>query len=350
MGNSGSASSDPKVQSLIDMGFTKDNAKAALERASGDVEQAAMMLLSAGGGVPVPVPARQQPQAVVENRSRQYPLGQGGGGGAALARQQAQQREDQELADALAASAAMSGGGAAQSPYPQAGVVTGIAVPAPPAAGGGVNAFNDAQLAAALAASATDSGRPSQPPPAAPISTAPFGSRGGAVPGVAIPAPSPTPSTAAAHSSRTMSYEEQMKMVMAESRKTALYDFERRAESLKVPSEPEDGAAGSSWLFFRIGDATVKRRFWSDNSITNVSHYVQCHTAVFEEFGADPIQLVNMTTYPPEILDLERDGPRTLQACELWPSGRIAIQAKGDELMSTRHFLLPPTTPIRDAS
>ena len=120
-------------------------------------------------------------------------------------------------------------------------------------------------------------------------------------------------------------------MVMKESKKTALYDFERRAERLKVPSEPENGAAGSAHLFFRIGETTVKRRFWSDNSLNNVFDFVQCHSLVFDEFGAENLQLVNMSAYPAEVLDLATDGPRTLQACELWPSGQLSIQRQGDD-------------------
>lgn len=105
-----------------------------------------------------------------------------------------------------------------------------------------------------------------------------------------------------------------------------------------MPSEPADGEAGSAWIFLRIGEDTIKRRFWSDNSLNNVSHFVQSNPATFEVFAADEVpeaadcssravaastyhpalnmqvQLVNMTTYPPSILDLEMDGSRTLQA------------------------------------
>jgi len=191
-------------------------------------------------------------------------------------------------------------------PFGGASVVTGVPVgPSSGSGGGSVNAFNDAQLQKAIEES----------------------QRGSKKVHVAAPAPA-KPKVPV---KREPTYEEQLAMVMAESKKTALYDFERRAERLKVPSEPEEGAAGSAHMFFRIGEHTIKRRFWSDNSLNNVYDFIQCHTLVFETFGADNLQLVNMTTYPASILDLTMDGPRTLQACELWPSGQLSIQRQGDD-------------------
>ena len=251
------------------------------------------------------------------------------GRGAALAQQQAIAREQRELEAALAASARESGAHGAETVVPgrvaasvpfgglAQQVVTGVAVPASSSgrSGGGVDAFNEEQMRRALEES----------------------SRAAAVAPAPIPAAAPSSARAGG-----MSYNEQMKKVMAESKKTALLDFERRAQELKVPSEPEDGAAGSAWIFFRIGDVTVKRRFWSDNSINNMLHFLQCHPQVFEVFGADDIQVVNMTCYPPSIIDLAMDGPRTLQACELWPSGQIAIQRQGED---PQHALPPAPDP-----
>jgi len=127
-----------------------------------------------------------------------------------------------------------------------------------------------------------------------------------------------------------MSFDEQIAHAMAASRQTAVADFERRAASLRVPSEPEEGASGSVWLFLRLGEKTIKRRFWCDNSLNDVKNYVMCQREAFEAFGADPVQLVNTTTYPASLIG-ESDFERTIQALDMWPSGRIAVQALGDD-------------------
>ena len=291
---------------------------------AGNVEQAAMHLLQLGGSdLQAPHGPAHQP--------RQQVTGDGGD-----LSQQARLREQRELEAALAASAreasagpraAVVQGRLASAPFGQGrtsqGVVQGFAVHGGSSGGRStsVSAYNDEQMRRAMAESqvmAAASG-----PPLAPA----FGQ----VPNRIEPqnvAPVPRPTAAVTGG---MSYDEQMRKVMAESKKTALLDFERRAQELKVPSEPEDGAAGSAWLFFRIGDATIKRRFWSDNSIKNVLHFLQCHPLVFEQFEADDIQMVNMTCYPPTVVDIATDGSRTIQFMELWPSGQIAIQRLGDD-------------------
>jgi len=292
-----------------------------------------MVLLQLG---PEARPAAQQPQ---RSGGPAAPPSRG----AALAAQQAREREERELDLAIAASARESAprgappivpGRVVGTSVPFGGgqpVVTGVVVPSTSGGRGGsignVNAYNDEQMRRAIAESQA-AARP------APTTSVPFGGGGQpAAAGVVAASASTATSTAAPQrAARTgMSYEEQMEKVMAESRQTALLDFERRAQQLKVPSEPEDGSAGSAWIFFRIGDSTVKRRFWSDNSINNVLHFLQCHPLVFEEFGAEDIQVVNMTSYPPSVIDIAMDGPRTLQACELWPSGQIAIQRQGED-------------------
>jgi len=212
---------------------------------------------------------------------------------------------------------------------------------------GGVDAFNDTQMARAIAESqrAAQSSQhqthPQQIRPPQASGEESFEEQMRRAIEESQRAQPAQPVTAAPHppAPRAVdSFDEQMRRAMEESQKTTLNDFERRAQTLKVPSEPADGEAGSAWLFFRIGEVTIKRRFWSDNSMNDVYNYLQCSRATFEAFGADEVQVVNMTTYPPSIIDFKRDGGRTLQAHELWPSGRLAVQSQGDDPESA----LPP--------
>lgn len=277
------------------MGFEKAKAKQALERSKGDLSVATAILLGDSSAAAAAVPAH-----------------------ISRTRQAMQQSQESELQAAMRASLAqptvVSG-----VPIPQ-GLVTGNVVAAQPltgssrsggggdsGGGGGVAAYNDRALQQAIAASESISGA-RDPLVPKPIATA------------------------------SSDYEEQLQQAMKDSEMTASADFDRRAVSLRVPTEPEDGASGSTWIFVRIGEETIKRRFWSDNSLNDVFNFVLASPSTFREHALAEIQIVNTTTYPPSVLDIPQDGSRTLQSLELWPSGRLCVQVRG----SNPDLALPP--------
>jgi len=103
----------------------------------------------------------------------------------------------------------------------------------------------------------------------------------------------------------------------------------RRAAFLaKVPSEPKPGDdRESSACVITIcvgGDATsrVTRRFDSDNTLTDLVHFVKSLPRT-PEGGA--LTIKNTTTRPVRVLDPTTQGGMSLYALDLWPRGQVMV-------------------------
>lgn len=103
----------------------------------------------------------------------------------------------------------------------------------------------------------------------------------------------------------------------------------QRALSLaKVPVEPsvENGGSSTSTcvLTFAVDGKTVARRkFESDNTLSDVVNYIKSLPAVPIKA---PLKVENVTTYPRRTLNPETQGMASLYALDLWPISTVAVE------------------------
>jgi len=95
----------------------------------------------------------------------------------------------------------------------------------------------------------------------------------------------------------------------------------------KVPEEPKEGEAGSTWICIHVGaKEKVWRRFESCNTAADVLNFVRSLPAVNPDAA---LELKNVTTAPAASLSAPGVAGYTLQRLDLWPSGHIeAIEVR----------------------
>lgn len=124
--------------------------------------------------------------------------------------------------------------------------------------------------------------------------------------------------------------------VMAESKASAsAEEMERRNElRKKVPMEPEEGAAGTTRITVFIGDAVLKRRFTSDDTLNQVVNWIGASYSSYMPLKltqSKSCELVDVTLFPHKTVNVKDDGNRTLQALGFWPGAELRVKVRDME-------------------
>ena len=132
-----------------------------------------------------------------------------------------------------------------------------------------------------------------------------------------------------------VSSKESLEIARAMGASAVAYDEEeerrRRAFASRVPTEPPEGAAGSSKICVHVGGAANWRRFESCNTLEDLLNYVRSLQ------GTPPVQTVaqlrvaDVTTRPSKAFDVSTQLGLTLQSLGLWPTGHIRCRVNGSD-------------------
>merc|ERR550514_859026 len=105
----------------------------------------------------------------------------------------------------------------------------------------------------------------------------------------------------------------------------------RAVHAAKVPAEPgylEAGRASSACVVsITIGGEQYTRRFDSDSTLATLVHFIRSLPALADPDGA--LALSNVTTRPARVLDALKEGEASLYSLDLWPRGKVLVQAVG---------------------
>jgi len=111
-------------------------------------------------------------------------------------------------------------------------------------------------------------------------------------------------------------------------------EIARRAElKRQLPAEPDEGTAGTTRINVTFGGgryAAARRKFAADDTLGDVVRWLgSAHsTAVVDALQSGAMVLRNETMLDAVVLDVARDGDRTLQALGLWPGAEMAVRRR----------------------
>ena len=94
----------------------------------------------------------------------------------------------------------------------------------------------------------------------------------------------------------------------------------------KLPTEPTMGGA---WIFvsFEGTSQKIQRKFDSDDTLEDVLNWIAGNgTEILEKLKSSEWELVDIHRTPSAPLDIEQYAPKTLQYIGCWPSGKLKIR------------------------
>ena len=105
--------------------------------------------------------------------------------------------------------------------------------------------------------------------------------------------------------------------------------IKRKTYSDKVPNLPIEKQGTQTLVRITLGAHTVDRRFRTDNTLNAAINYLGSLSSLIPtKIDNGEWILINTTTFPEQILDLNIDRNKTFYALEMWPSAWLELRAK----------------------
>ena len=90
---------------------------------------------------------------------------------------------------------------------------------------------------------------------------------------------------------------------------------------------PEQKVGTQTIVRITLGQKTVERRFRTDNTLNAAIHYLgSLSSLLVTKINNGEWKLVNTTTFPEQMLDLDVDLNKTFYALSMWPSAWLTVR------------------------